>query len=375
MNHFNPLQWTIELNNYHSTEFLYDGLARASFIHEYIHYIQFLISSLGRIFFSELVRNIILAGVHKHYNGVVPEQIKQIDLLKELEHATPGDFVNTDVQMNFSKNYYELRACLDDKFQKIQPTSARFISLPLHVDNHPESTIQEFLHLVINHDNKTYALPITDRVIFENMARQIQRNYLFFTTGDTADIDNLQGLIEEQTYLCLWRLLDNHSRGRYDSRQWIIVLCQISLLCERPCEAFRIIYEKIIEYDIIGLDDLIKLLKRDADIAQMYDQPSMQEIVNELISKLGTIMRIPENGELHEIVKYAVEAHNIIAKNHKYFADPLLTWNQILSWLRSFGRPPVKFKDRVLLDIEGIKTSKPFYVYLELGSKLLLGTL
>lgn len=370
--HFEPFGWEIRLNGHQSSDLEKDNLTRATFIHEYIHYVQFLISSLGRIFFVELIRNIILAGVIKHYGKDVPEEIEQINLKAELSEASPTDFVNTNAQANFQKNYYELMAALETTPIEIEPTAEKFVYKPLKIQGPYSFEILDFPHIVIHHGRKVYVTPLSDRIIFENMARQVQRYYLFFKLNDTSSVDNLLGQLGEEIYTCLWQIVREHSQDKCDSRMWTIVLCQVSLICERPGHAFIKMYEKFVAQDTPDMNEFLHSLNWDEEIKSRYNKPPMQELLNELIENLGRTMKMHENYELREVVKYMRNAHNDICTNPKYFANSLVDWDHVLSWLRRFGCPPIIFDDGTLTKIDEIDLKKPWHDYLNLGRNLLL---
>lgn len=370
--HFEPFGWKIRLTGHQSKDLADDGLARAAFIHEYIHYVQFLVGSLGRIQFVEFVRNIILAGVVKHYGNDAPEKIEQINLMETLSEAVPGDFVDTDAQSNFKENYYELMGALDTTLMPIEATTEKFIYEPFRIHGLDNFEIKDFPHIVVHHRQKTYKIPLSDGIFLENMARQIQRYYLFFRLHDTSSVDNLRGELEEQKYICLCQLIREHSQDKLDSMMWTIVLCQISLICERPCYAFVKMYEKLVTQGTWDIDEFLRSLVWDEEIKSRYNKPPMQEVLKELIEKLGTTMKVHENYELREIAKYMCNAHNDICSNPKYFANSLIDWDCVISWVSRFGCPPVVCDDMTVTTIGGIELKKPWHDYLIRGRDLLM---
>jgi len=370
--HFELFGWEIRLSGHKSENLGKDSLTRAAFIHEYIHYVQFLIGSLGRIFFLELTRNIILAGQIKHYDNNVPEYCEQIDLMDELSRASANDLISTKAQINFQKNYYELNAALDTTLREVSPIYDNFVFEPLRIHGPYEFEVPDFPHIVIYHKQKTYILPLSDRVIFENMARQVQRNYLFFIFNDTSSVDSLQGELSEEIYTCLWKLIKKQTQDRVDSRMWTIVLCQIALICERPAHAFIEMFNILSAQNSSDLNEFLQFLDHNEEIKHRYNKPPMQEIVNDLIQGIGTAIRMTETYELREIAKYMKNAHDIICRNPKYFADPLIDWGRVLSWVEKFGCPPIVFDDKTSTKIDKFNLKKPWHNYLNLGKKLLL---
>ena len=371
--HFHTLNWTIKLLNHNSKELEIDGETRSSFIHEYIHYVQFLISTFGRVVLIDYIRNIILAGLHKHYYPKeIPENFDQISLLEELQKAVPSDFTNSEAQQNLEKLYYEIKAMMDAKPDPIHDTSQKFIYKPLETQYQGKCSIDNFPHVVIKHGGRTYALALNDRLLFDNMARQIQKNYLFFTLNDTSSVDRLRNNMEEKPYICLWKLIDDLSHKRYDSRLWTIVISQFALMCGKPGDTFIRIYNCIRDNDFSDIDDVIKAIKRDDEIEKMYDNPPIQEIVNDLILKYGTAMLPHENNELKTFLKPIISACNSVAKEPKYFSNPCLNWNETIKWLKMLGCPPIVFKDGQVTSIYGVQLGGEWYEYLKLGTKLLL---
>lgn len=370
--HFEPFGWEIRLSGHKSENLGKDSLTRAAFIHEYIHYVQFLIGSLGRIQFMEFIRNIILAGIIKHYNNNVPDYCEQIDLRVELSKASPNDLMDTEAQINFQKNYHDLNAALDTALRQISPIADDFVFEPLRIHGPHGFEIPDFPHIVIHHKQQAYILPISDRVFFENMARQIQRNYLQSTLKDASSVDMLEGSLDEEIYICLWKKIKEKIQDTKESRIWTIVLCQISLICERPAHAFVEMYNNLIQQNVVNLNEFLRFLDYSKEIKNRYDKPSMQEIVNDLVQGIGRSIRMTETYELREIAKHMVNAHNDICTNPRYFANSLINWDHVLTWLDRFGCPPIIFDDKTLTKIDTIDLKKPWHDYLNLGRNLLL---
>src|SRR5580704_10446120 len=79
--HFHPLKWTIDLGAYTRQQLRSLAEAQATFVHEYIHYVQSLTGTLGRIYLVELVRMCGLAAITARYGATPPKLEEQLDIL------------------------------------------------------------------------------------------------------------------------------------------------------------------------------------------------------------------------------------------------------------------------------------------------------
>lgn len=375
---FHPLNWRIELPNFLSEELSVDGFVRSSLIHEYIHYLQFLISTFGRVILIDFIRNIILGGLHKYYYPKeVPDRYQQIDLMKQLQSSKPSDFENSEAQQNLITLYYDIEAMMNVEPEAIKSTSKKFIYKRLKT-NHPNqesidtSMLEDFPYIVIKHNNGTYIIALTDRVFLDNMARQIQRNYLYFSVNDTSYVDKLQGNLSEQVYLCIWKLIKELSKKNLDSRIVTILMCQLSLMCGNPGRSFIRMYNILKENDFSNIHDFVKAIGRNEKIMETFDNPPIQKILDELLLKYGTAFRITENYKLKTFIGPIVRASNMVMEDPLYFANVLLNWNEFMKWIKLLGCPPINLKDGEISSLNGVQLGSSWYEYLRLGVKLLL---
>ena len=234
-NHFHPLDWNIRIPEFTGQELTTDPNAQSVFLHEYLHYVQMLLGTTGRRTLVDMVKLCVRTGLHKHYAGAVPNHFHQIDLRRSLEEANSADFVGSDVSQEYQRIRDEWSFLLADEEIPVCAREIGVVRRPFSVGN---VSRREFPHLVVPWDSSSArAIPLTERVIFENMARTMQRNYLYFTLQDTSRVDEERnGPRRDVTYVCIRDYLEGTLPSGEDAAKWTIGLCHLSLLCDEPWE-------------------------------------------------------------------------------------------------------------------------------------------
>ncbi len=374
MAHFLPLRWVIELPDNDIADLERDPVTKARFVHEYIHYVQCLTGTIGRHILVEIARVSIFAGLHKAYGWPPPKNYGQIDLADVLGRAEKVDFIGTEPAAQYQEFDRELRFALAahmTRYNGAVASSSPFVSTSHQVG---QFKVDDFVHVVSQHPTAgSMLIPVTDRVVFENMARQVQKNFLRFNNDlDTTAVDDHRlGPSADLPYVCL----HDHLRARLaegeDPAKWTITLCQIALLCRNPGTAMRQMWQHLRDQDNCDLDAFTKVVGRDDWFKGEFNHPPLQKTLDELIGGLGTAMRMTENWELREFTKCIATASNTLVDRYDYFADPLLEWKTVASWVSRFGCPPVICRDGRCTEIMGAKTSMPWHDYFTLADRLL----
>lgn len=365
---FNLLNWTIDMEHHTRHEFNNDIYVQSKFVHEYVHYVQTLASTIGRIIFAELIRISIRAGVYKSFGNNTPDPPQQINLWDALEQSTPTDFNNTDVKTDFSDFNFDLRTALHlIHYQMNIQGNSGIIKRDFSIFGRH---IPDFSYIRKDFNNTTYWIPITDAVLYENMARQIQKQFLAFNNPsnslslDTSGIDDLRHTHGEIFYTCLYDYLIEILPEGEDIVKWTITLCQFSLMCSFPGSVFHYITDLIISTQVFDIDEIINVIRKDKFIASQYNNPNIQNTLDEMINKFGTFIKPTENYEIYELAGNIVNIINTVNNNWGHFYDPLINWNKVEVWIKHFGCPPIRFADGEMLQIAGIATNDYWHKYL-----------
>jgi|GEM_PF-3947873 len=372
MAHFHPLRWEIDMSNYKSTDLPSNPVVQAVFVHEYVHYVQTLTGTIGRHIVLELARLSVLAGIHKVHGPTPPTTLDRIRLKDVLTAAIPADFDGSEPRTQHSEFCTELEFALADRPSTAPPavSAGSLIRLPLKVGPHSQAS---FVHVVAKRGSALVAVPITDRVVFENMARQVQRKYLLFNNNlDASIVDGERNQAHaDLTYVCLHDALKGRLPTEEDSAKWTIVLCQIALLCRNPGAAFEHMMTCLTRPKMSDIELFISGLKQDAWFKGEFNEPPAQKVVNELAQKWGSMMLFTEQYELREFTKLIANAHNALLNNFSLMAGSLVSWKDVGSWLARFGCPPVIFSDVTCTQICGTTASAPWTWYLRRLDELL----
>lgn len=370
MAHFHPLSWEIVLPC-KSSDLDSDPVAQATFVHEYIHYIQCLTGTIGRHILLEMARVAVFAGIQKHHGWPPPSGFGQIHLLDVLRNASRSDFAGTDPATQFQEFERELLFALADKATS-EPTitTPQLLRRTLTVGSF---SVDDFVHVSADTPSGFVVVPVSDRVVFENMARQVQRNFLRFNNSlDTSSIDGERKMPHgDAVYVCLHDLLKTALPASEDCGKWTIALCQIALLCRNPGTAFERMFTRLSGAAAPDLSRFVADMNRDPWFAGEFNEPEIQGTLNELVGKWGTAMLPRENWELREFTKIIANAHNALSPPYDKFASPLLTWSEVGHWIAAFGCPPVACADGHPSHVQGIAVSMPFQEYLRRTHELL----
>lgn len=371
--HFEPLSWTIHLEC-NSGDLADSPIAQATFVHEYLHYVQTLTGTVGRMMLVELVRLTVRAGLEKVHGRPLPHGFAQIDLAAALRASTRTDFVGTEVAAQYREFFHDMEFALGDG---VVPVAApddpsrpeqRFVLLEYANGGR---RLPAFPHARVQHNGDWLAVPLTDRTFFENMARQVQRNYLYFNANDTSSVDRLRANKGEATYLVVRRLFEDFFPPNENHAKWTIAASQFALLCRHPGTAFERFFLCASSMKQPELNEVHRRLSGDSWFLGEFNDPPLQENLNELIQKWGTAMRPTENYQLHELTKFIATAYNSISGALEFFASPLFKWTDVGGWVRSFGCPRIVCLDGEIDTLHGVKTTVPWGGYL-IGARDLL---
>jgi len=359
------MRWEIDLSAYRSTDLETDPVLQAVFVHEYVHYVQALTGTIGRHILLEMVRLAIFAGISRRHGWPPPAGYDQVHLHEVLENAAPADFQSSEPRRQYHEFIRDLLFALDDTAGPAPAgtTPGVLLRRTLTVG---ANTVDDFVHVTGTNSSGVVAVPVTDRVVFENMARQVQRNYLRFNNNlDTSAVDDERNRSHgDLTYVCLHDVLANRLPASEDSGKWTITLCQVALLCRNPGTAFERIINSLTGLRNTDLTSFVQALNRDAWFQGEFNEPPVQELLNELIGKWGTAILPRENWEMREFTKLVANACNALLGDYSLMASPLLTWKDVGHWIARFGCPPLTFSDGTISQVQGIATSSPWTWYL-----------
>lgn len=365
---FNLLNWTIDMEHHTKDEFKKDVLVKSKFIHEYIHYLQTLACTIGRIIFAELIRISIRAGLHKKFGVNLPSPPEQINLWEILDSSTNADFVGTDVKTDFHDFFLDLQTAVS--IQRVNLNVKGNNQIVEHTFKIHGREINNFPFIRKDFDHVVHWIPITDTILYENMARQIQKQFYAFNNQtsllslDATIIDSYRNNIGEIYYTCLYDYLEKILLKGEDVAKWTIAICQFSLMCSFPGKVFKYLTELIESKSLTKIDQLISLKRNDPFISSQYNIPNVQETINEMIFKYGSFILPTENYEIRELSEKIANVVNTVNDNWDYFNDSLIKWEKVEGWIRTFGCPPIRFADGDMNEIAGVKTNDYWHKYL-----------
>lgn len=364
MAHFDPLRWEIDLSDHGAAELDTDPVVQAKFVHEYVHYVQTLTGTIGRHILLELARLAVYAGILRRHGWPPPAGYDQVHLRQVFEAASKADFIGSEPAQQYVEFHSELDFALSSARVVVPPGAAPGTFMRRELREGPHS-VSDFVHVVVAHAGQSFAIPVSDRVVFENMARQVQRNYLLFNNNlATAPVDSERLAAHgDLTYVCLHDTIKTFLPREEDAAKWTIVICQIALLCRNPGTAFAHMVDQLTGLRVFDVTQFVQALNRDSWFEGEFDEPPIQGLLNELIGKWGTAMLPRENWELRELTKLIANANNALRDEYSLMASPLLTWQEVGHWIARFGCPPVHCKDGLREEMHGIKTSAPWHWY------------
>ena len=372
MNHFHPLNWNIQIPEFTTEELTNDPTAQSVFLHEYLHYVQMLLGTTGRRTLVDMVKLCVRTGLHKHYAGNIPKHFEQIDLRKTLKDANAADFVDSDVRQDFQYVLDEWSFLLADEAILVSDVVAAH-EVVRHTFSVGKIRWPDFPHLMIPWDsNSVRAVPLTERVIFENMARAVQRNFLYFTLQDTEFIDQERKKPHRDiTYVCIRDYLENALPSDEDAAKWTIGLCHLSLSCNKPWEVMAHLLLKVKSVGYRDWDHFMNEVEQDIFISDRFNIPDAQQEVSSLIERYGTAIRPSENYQVLLLARRVADAFNILSSKPLFFYEPAKGWEIARSWVGFFGLPPVLTKDGQVELVAGHRAESDWFWYLERTCKLL----
>ncbi len=363
--HFEPFDFTIELDFPRKTLGA-DGVERSILVHEYIHYLQCLSSTIGRCLLFELSRIAITGGHWKFHNKNPPNDLQHIDLDDVLSKSNRADFTSFGGRTQYADTRIEIDALLNPKLSAGSTGSGvRFHQAPLA--GFPTKNV---LHLEFDYAGSRTCVPLVDRVFFENAARQVQRHYLFMAIQKTDFVDRLLGQPGEAQYICLHECVEPAVRGRFDAREMTIALSQFCLLSAEPGTVFTLALSDLATSKARTREEQFHELRRNPQIAALMNKPNMDEVIREY-GRLQTSILSPASLGLFRFRELITHAYNQLNALPWLFASSIVTWDVFKQWLRTFGCPEIRCSDGSLSHLEGIPCQSPWVKYLQLGNSLL----
>lgn len=365
MSHFEPFDFTINLD-FPRNRLETDGVHRSVLIHEYVHYLQCLSSTIGRCFLFELSRLAILAGHWHSHAGNPPELLTMINLDSILSSSQKPDYLKFPFQQQYSDIKTEVDALLNPHLAASPPGKGpTFIQRKLH--GFPSKVLT---HLELTYGGGALCVPLTDRVFFENAARQVQHHYLFMAIQNTSSVDCLEGQSGESMYRCLYHCIEPTLRGRFDAREMTIAISQFCLLSAEPGRVFELALDVLNTSTARTMEDQFLELRRTSAIAALMNQPDMGGIISEL-GRLQTSISSPASLELFQFRELIVGTYNKLNDIPWLFASSIVTWKTFMQWVRTFGCPEIHCSDGSLTDLEGVPCQSPWVKYLQQANERL----
>jgi len=364
MAHFDALRWEINLEKYSAAELDSNPVVQAVFVHEYVHYAQALTGTIGRHILIEMARLAVFVGILRRHGWPPPAGYDQVNLREVLSAASKADLAGTEPERQFKDFLKQLQFATSDKRARMSKGTppGTFVRHTLTVGPH---SVDDFVHVTGDDAAGPCAIPITDRVVFENMARQVQRNFLLFNNElKTAPVDDeRQKPNRDLEYVCLHDLVGQRLPKSEDNAKWTITLCQIALLCRNPGSAFEHLVDRLSGLRTVDLTSFVQAANRDEWFKGEFNKPPIQLVLNELVEKWGTAILPRENWELREFTKLIANACNALLGDYTLMASPLITWKDVGHWIARFGCPPIVLSEGPRHEIQGIKTSAPWISY------------
>lgn len=363
--HFKPFDFVIHLD-FPRQSLRVDVVERSTLIHEYIHYLQCLSSTIGRCLLYELSRLAILSGHWKFHKGNPPNDLQMIDLDDVLSQSKRADLSSFDGRAQYADVKKEIDALLNPQLGiGNSGTGVQFHQAALA--GFPSKTLT---HLDITYAGTRPRIPLVDRIFFENAARQVQRHYLFMAIQKTDHVDRLDGQKSEAQYLCLHSCVEPIVRGRFDAREMTIALSQFCLLSAEPGTVFELAIADLATSKARTKEEQFHELRRNPSIAALMNKPDLEGVIKEY-GRLQTSISHPASLELYRFRELIVRAYNELNAVPWLFASSIVTWDAFKQWVRMFGCPEVRCSDGFLSDLEGIPCQSPWVKYLQLGNALL----
>jgi hypothetical protein len=347
-NHFNPLVWEINIENYSLEELETDPVAQAVFVHEYLHYIQQMIGTVGRFIFKDILRIGIGAALEVQFGSLAEwsKHKSQIDVWSVLS-SNSGLLHSTVFGRQYNQLIEEIGLTLaGDGIRKISIGDPSSIP-PFSTDRYMRGnfSVEGFPFMNVIRGDAVYSIPLNDGVFYENMARQVQRSYLVcnntvagLLSPDLTPVDSLRKNIGEISYVCIHDYLDGLIDAGEPRSVWTIVLCQRCLQCRFPGKAFVHMCESLRTGAKTDLNTFVFNQSHHMFYKGEFNTPPLQEVINELVLKWGTALIGLQRLELSHFTQRIARAHNACV-NMRFFAPDIIRWNDVLNWIDRFGCP------------------------------------
>ncbi len=372
---FDLIQWKINMKDETYEALTTNPVVQAKFVHEYIHYIQSLMGTLGRVILAELLRlSIAVAGIVRGYTRdsiIVPK----IDVLNALRNANSEDITDKGLFDQYKDIWDQLQFTMN--IVNLEDRAIVDISAPFEKRNIivGKDLLENYVFVKGKMNNKQFSVPLTERVVFDNMARQVQRNYLIHNNnGDTSIIDKYREKPNEFYYTCLHDIITRYmpkSALPKNPTAWTFIICQYAILCGNPNHAFEFLFNLLKQFGGNKLEeDFLQRLWSDSWINRQFNAPKLKGVINDIRAYFKFAVSQNQT-DIKTLLDSIEKAYSSVRENVWLFYVPKLKWEGFLDWIRSYGCPPVEFKDGKRTDIDGIDISSPWQPYLEQTHRLL----
>lgn len=350
--HFHPLSWKIHLPNFDSKNLDSDPVAQSVFVHEYTHYLQFLSSAYGVRCMYELFRISVNMAYHYKFGSAIPKtispdnKISVLDMLAANIKAKLSDEVTDQVkylvsQLEFSfGEKYALVSLIDRK-----PTTYPFDSEPLTLNG-------KTYHVKVLHSKwrgQEWRVYVTERIIFENMARQLQKCYSIFA-GEPAmsHMASYQADQGEVLYMCLHNYLAENIGPGEDASTWTYALCQYCLRAvDSTAVLIRCLHLLRSSPHRSDLSRFLAACDRDTQVAKGLNKYDLGKMNEDLSMLSRGVCSSQEAYDIHQAFMHVCNVYN------DFFVDGTrllnysgLFWKDVKTWVARYGCPSIVFRDR-----------------------------
>ncbi|NUN10330.1 MAG: hypothetical protein HUU54_14240 [Ignavibacteriaceae bacterium] len=378
-NHFDLFEWTIYLPEFTKDQVENEVYAQSVLIHEYIHYCQQLSSTFGRIFLKNIITSLLRASIFIRYGPNVPSQIDNLNIRDLITNASPYILINSDIKKDHEDlmEEYEIITA-GEPFPVTSHDPELFVYDK--VFSKSRNTSHVYPHILAEFLGSKYYVPLSERVIYENMARQIQRNYLQFNNQrqenliyrpDTEIIDSLRNNTGEVIYVCVHDEIKKILPDTEDISAWTIAICQISLLCRLPGDALKHLFDMLRSLNPKKMEVFLQSCTTDVFFNDNYNVPNMQEYLNDIMLEHSKYLVPQERILIHDFIKRVVAISNAVNSNKLYFYNAQMNQKDFFAFMNSFGCPPIICSDGELKSIFGYDIQNPLREYFVKIYKLL----
>jgi len=374
---FEFTRWEIIMEYWRSEDFQTDPEVQARFVHEYVHYLESLMGTLGRVVLTELFRMVIYArqaleGFNNHSKTKPP----RLPVLERLKAACSRDFDPTELPGQYAELYKEILFTMYTGH--LQGITRVDNENPFETRTHEKYGYPrtDFVFIRGESRGRPISVPLTERILFDNVARQVQRNYLRNNTGRTSTVDELRSTDpDEFYYVCLTDLIERSlpkRRSPIDSSAWAIAICQYSLLCDYPDQVFRYLLTELRGFKGQDLTkEFLENLKTDRWIRGHYNNPPLEEVLAQILTDFGDKTCDSSGAGIECLINNILTLYTDLDRNVALLFGLDLTWERVKGWASRYGCPPVVFADGIKYDPFEIGSTNPWHTYLSLTYSLL----